>query len=243
MSRVMCREAPKVLGTMLNGVTVGKEVDRGLGFLNPAWYVDQHFSARGRLGRALVIMQSHGLKYGIGVDENSALVVEHGSDAELIGYKGAVLIDLSDAASDPAVERFNLKNVKLSYLDRGDKLDMKTLKVTPGPVRLSDTKLDPQSPDFKPYYHDPLFFNDILGHTTASQILGRLIDSSQDHGIGLAFDGLAARGQPTRGFEFKFYRMKDSVGWYTESLGDESYTVLNIHLDIRPIEIIGPLYK
>ena len=33
------------------------------------------------------------------------------------------------------------------------------------------------------------------------------------------------------------------MGWYTEDYGGEDYTVLNIHLDIRPIRIAGPLYE
>ncbi|TXT33201.1 MAG: cyanophycinase, partial [Planctomycetota bacterium] len=44
-------------------------------------------------------------------------------------------------------------------------------------------------------------------------------------------------------FEFKFYRGPDSKGWYTEEFGGEDYTVLNVHLDIRPIRINGPLYE
>ncbi|MFM7035137.1 MAG: hypothetical protein ACKOYJ_08165, partial [Planctomycetia bacterium] len=49
--------------------------------------------------------------------------------------------------------------------------------------------------------------------------------------------------QPSDGFEFRFYRGPASKGWYTESFGGEDYTVLDIHLDIRPISIAGPLYS
>ena len=61
--------------------------------------------------------------------------------------------------------------------------------------------------------------------------------------IGLAFSGLDARHQPSDGYEFRFYRGPDSKGWYTEDYGGEDYTVLNIHLDVHPIRIAGPLYE
>ena len=42
MSHVMCRDARKVLATLQDGVKMGREVDRGLGFLDADWFVDQH---------------------------------------------------------------------------------------------------------------------------------------------------------------------------------------------------------
>ncbi len=60
------------------------------------------------------------LKFGIGVAENTALVVTGGNQVKVIGDHGAVVMDLSKATGDPAVEGFNLKNARLSYLDRGD---------------------------------------------------------------------------------------------------------------------------
>jgi cyanophycinase len=88
-----------------------------------------------------------------------------------------------------------------------------------------------------------MFYTDILGNATVADLLGRLIDNEEDEAIGLAFNGLDAREQPSDGFEFRFYRGPDSRGWYTESFGGEDYTVLGIHLDIRPISIAGPLYS
>jgi cyanophycinase len=88
-----------------------------------------------------------------------------------------------------------------------------------------------------------MFYTDILGNATVADLLGRLIDNEENEAIGLAFNGLDAREQPSDGFEFRFYRGPDSKGWYTESFGGEDYTVLGIHLDIRPISIAGPLYS
>ena len=117
MSRIMFRQGRSVLSNMQNGVTMGKEIDIGLGFMDANWFVDQHCLVRGRFARSLVAMHSQGFKYGIGVDEDTAVVVKDG-EAHVIGYKGAIVMDLSDATTDEENDHFNLKNVKLSYLDQ-----------------------------------------------------------------------------------------------------------------------------
>lgn len=243
MGHVMYRDAPSPLQILRNGVALGAELDHGLGFLEPAWFVEQHCLVRGRFARAIVAMRSQGIPFGLGVDENTALVVRRGHEATVIGYKGVLIIDASEAGTDPDVEGFNVMNVKLSFLDRGDSIDLRTLAVTPAAEKSDEIFLDPNDDDFDPYYGHRMFYTDILGNATVADLLGRLIDNEEDEAIGLAFNGLDARNQPSDGFEFRFYRGPASKGWYTESFGGEDYTVLDIHLDIRPISIAGPLYS
>ncbi len=243
MSHIMFRDARNVLETLTRGVTMGKEISRGLGFLDPSWFVEQHSLARGRFARALAAMQSQGLKYGIGVEENTALVVTGGSQIKVIGHKGAVVMDLSQASVDAKVKGFNLKNCRLSYLDRGDGFSLATLAVTPGPEKQTDAKIDPNSAEFKPEFDDRLVTNDILGNNTVCDLINRLLINKTGDAIGLAFDGAAAIHESTPGFEFHFYRGKDTVGWRTEAFGGEDFTVANVHLDVRPVQITGPLYK
>ena len=243
MSRVMFRDAPQPLQILRNSVTMGKEIDDGLGFLDDQWFVEQHCLVRGRFARALVAMHSQSIPFGIGVDENTALVVKNGVEASVIGYKGVLIMDISQAIHDPKAEGFNLKNVKLSYLDRGDSINLRTREVTPADEKVDDVKLDPNSESFDPYFDHRMFYTDILGNCAVADLLGRLIDNKEGEAIGLAFSGLDARHQPSDGYEFKFYRGPDSKGWYTEDFGGEDYTVLNIHLDVHPIRIAGPLYE
>jgi cyanophycinase len=47
---------------------------------------------------------------------------------------------------------------------------------------------------------------------------------------------------PTPGFEFRFYRSGDSAAWQTEAFGGDDYTIANIHVDVTPVQLIGPLY-
>lgn len=244
MSHVMFRNGPQPLRVLQHGVKMGKEIDRGLGFLeDEQWFVEQHCLVRGRFARALVAMHTQSIPFGIGVDENTALVVRNGYDARVIGYKGVLIMDTSKAVADSGMDGFSLRNVKLSYLDRGDSINLRTREVTPAPEKLDDVKLDPNSEDYNPYFDHRMFYTDILGNCTVADLLGRLIDNEKSEAIGLAFSGLDARHQPTDGFEFRFYRGADSKGWYTEDFGGEDYTVLGIHLDIRPIRITGPLYE
>lgn len=244
MSHVMCRDAKEVLRTLESGVSMGKEVDRGLGFLDRQWFVDQHALVRGRFARALVIMQSQGVKYGMGIDENTAVEVRNGAEATVIGEKGALVLDLSEAASDDKADGFNLKNAKLSYLEHGDAINLKTLAVKPSPEKEKGEKLDPKAADFRPAESRPLFFNDILGNTAVVDLMSKLMENRRDEAIGLAFDGRAAQeAANTGGFEFRFYRGPDSHGWITGQFGGASYTVSNVRLDVRPVKIQGPLYK
>ncbi len=243
MSKVMYRSANSVLDTLLTGVTMGRELGNGLGLLDERWFVEQHCLVRGRFARSLVAMHSEGIRYGIGVDENSAIVVRNGKDVRVLGYKGALVMDLSQATTEKALGRFNLSNVRLTYLDRGDRFDLLTMEVTPSQQKLDDEFLDPNSPDFRPAHRRRLFFNDILANMAVADLMGELIDSTQQEAIGLAFDGGRARFEAVDGFEFRFSRDERSRGWYTEAFGGDDYTVENIRLDIQPIRLTGPLYQ
>ena len=242
MSRVMFRDAGVVLNTLLHGVRMGKEMDHGLGFLDGDWFVDQHCLVRGRFARAIVAMQAQNMHFGLGIDEDTAVVVEHGGQARVVGNRGAVVLDLSQARTDSKSANFNIHNARLTYLNHGDEIHLRTLAVTPNPQRAVDRTIDPRASDFKPSIQRRLFFLDVLANTTLVDIMHRVIDHQEGLAVGLAFDGGAATQGSTPGFEFRFYRGADSLGWETEDHGTTDCTVQNIHLDIRPVTVHGPLY-
>ncbi|MFO0905262.1 MAG: cyanophycinase [Pirellulales bacterium] len=241
MSRIMFRSAQSVLNTMQHGVTMGREIDYGLGFLDPDWFVDQHCLVRGRFARALVAMHDQGFGFGFGIDEDTALVVA-GDQARVIGYRGVLVFDLSDASSDPKLAPFNLKNARLSYLDRGDSIHLRTLRISPSPEKQAGRRVVPAAADFRPRFRQRPVFNDILGNMAVHDLMVKLVDNRSDEGLGLAFDGAAALAGPTAGFEFRFYRGDDSEAWQTEAFGGDDYTVANIHVDVSPVQLVGPLY-
>ena len=44
------------------------------------------------------------------------------------------------------------------------------------------------------------------------------------------------------GFLFRLHKGTDSVGWSTDELGGEQYTVINLRLDITPVRLPQPLF-
>jgi cyanophycinase len=244
MSKTMFSNPQSVLGTMQKGVRMGVEIDRGLGFLDGSWFVEQHCLARGRFARALVAMHTAGIKYGIGIEEDTAVVVKHGTDLSVCGYKGVLVFDVSEAKRDAEINGFNLQNVKMSYLDRGDSINLKTLEVTPSELKKENPKIDPQADGFKPWGRKPIFTNDMLGNCVVSSVMSQVLTHEKGEATGLAYDGNAARtGQEAEGFEFRLYRGKDTCGWHTDDEGYDSYTVSNVRLDVEPIAISAPLYS
>lgn len=233
MSSTMFGDPKPVLATLKLGVAEGHEITPGLGFIGDDVFVDQHLLVRGRFARMLPAMLKKGYKIGLGIDENTAMIVSPNRDVEVVGYKGALLIDLANARAQDGP--LNVSNVRLSYLDNGDRFNIATRAFVPAPDK-SDGRIDPA----KPYYREPLFAADILGNSTVVDLMGKLIDSDQPDAIGLTL-GSPQDVQPDLGFEFKFSRTRDSVGYQSPST--DAYSVYNLRLDIRPIIIRRPLYE
>ena len=233
MSSTMFGRPRAVLATLKLGVEDGKEITDGLGFIGDDVFVDQHLLVRGRFARMLPAMLAKGYKLGLGIDEDTAMVVLPNRDVEVIGYKGALVLDLANASAREGA--FNVSNVRVSYLDNGDRFNILTHEFTPSEDK-ADGKLDPS----RPYYREPLFSADILGNTTVVDLMSKLIDSDQPEAIGITL-GSPNGVQPDLGFEFRFTRAADSVGY--SSAATDAYSIYNLRLDIRPILIRRPLYQ
>lgn len=243
MSTVMFRDAPSVVNILKGRFVDGKQVDRGLGFVGPHLFVDQHFLKRGRFGRMIPLMMAKGYKIGLGVDENTAAIIR-GDEIEVIGDRGALVVDLSEAKTDATLGAFNVQGARLSYLEHGDRYHLRARSTTPSAPKLRGELHDAESPNFKPYYTDDVFHLDMLGDSTISGAMSRLIDSMRKEVKGLAFDVLPRQNDPLAelGFLFRLYKGSDSLGWSTEEFGGEQFTVTNLYLDISPVRLPMPLY-
>jgi cyanophycinase len=233
MSSTMFGRPRTVLATLKLGVEDGKEITEGLGFIGDDVFVDQHLLVRGRFARMLPAMMAKGYKLGLGIDEDTAMVVLPNREVEVIGYKGALVLDLAGASAREGA--FNVNNVRVSYLDNGDRFNILTHEFTPSEDK-ADGKLDPS----RPYYREPLFTADILGNSTVVDLMSKLIDSDQPEAIGITL-GSPNGVQPDLGFEFRFTRVADSVGY--SSASTDAYSIYNLRLDIRPILIRRPIYQ
>lgn len=238
MSSTMFYEPKTVLATLKQGVTEGREIAPGLGFIGDDVFVDQHLLVRGRFARMIPAMLKKGYQIGLGVDENTAMVIDSRREVEIVGYTGALLIDLTRATTDTAATAatgFNVKNVAISYLDRGDRYNLASRRYTPSADKAAG-KLDPK----RPYLRVPVFSGDILGSNAVIELMEKLIDNSQEEALGLAL-GAPGEASPDLGFEFKFTKTADSVGY--QSPAAEAYSIYNLRLDIRPIHLQLPLYQ
>ncbi len=243
MSRMMFRDAQDNLQILKGQWREGREYDRGLGFVGPYLFVDQHFLKRGRIGRMLPAMRAFGYTLGLGVEENTAAVIK-GSEVEIVGARGALLVDLSQAGSDARLPAFNLRGALLSYLDRGDRHDLKTGVTTPAAHKLREPRIDPAASDYKPYLQTDPYFLDILADNAIVTAMAQLLDGPAPDVRGLAFRAKPRPGdlQPDLGFEFRLYKGPGLVGWFSGALGGEDYTVLKARLDVIPVRVAQPLF-
>jgi cyanophycinase len=99
----------------------------GLGFLHKV-VIDQHFSERQRLSRLLSIVAQNPYLQGIGIDEDTALVIERGVGIEVLGEGAVTVVDgrtmstnLHDIANRETPE---LIDVRLHLLPSGSKYQL-----------------------------------------------------------------------------------------------------------------------
>lgn len=106
----------------------------GLGFINDV-IIDQHFSQRGRIGRLLNAVAQNPHVLGIGIDEDTAIVLEGKSEFSVIG-KGAVSIvegryirytNVSELYPD---EVLAIENAILHVVPAGYSFDLEERKLT-----------------------------------------------------------------------------------------------------------------
>jgi cyanophycinase len=73
------------------------EMARGLGFIEHV-IIDQHFRQRQRIGRLMTVVTLHPSLIGIGVDEDTALVIAPDNSCEVIGSGSVTIVDGSRLA-------------------------------------------------------------------------------------------------------------------------------------------------
>jgi len=243
MSRLMFRDAMDNLAVLRGQWRAGLEYDRGFGFVLPELLVDQHFLKRGRIGRMLPALQALGCRFGLGVDENAAVVIK-GTRLEVIGGSGAVLVDLGEATRDVELPAFNLRGARLAYLDQGDRHDLASGETLPAAHKLREPRIEPAAPGFLPRQRPERYFLDILGDGCIRQALAQLLDGPAAEVRGLAYRANPGPCDPLPdiGFEFRLRRGPGTVGWCSALLGSEDYTVLGARLDVVPVRVAHPLF-
>lgn len=103
----------------------GVRLTAGMGFF-PQAILDQHFLARGRIGRLLVtVLATDSLPLGLGIDENTALVVD-GNQAHVMGASAVVVVDGRRARRAGATRG---TGIEVTLAGAGDVVDLTTFRV------------------------------------------------------------------------------------------------------------------
>jgi len=242
MSRTMFRDPASVVTLLKGPLRPDQDFGAGLDFARSDLFVDQHFLRRGRLGRMLPLMHARGMTLGLGVEEDSAAILR-GDQVEVLGPGGAVLVDLAEAATETKLGAFNLSNVKLTYLGHGDRYDLRTRTLTPSRAKLDGQFINPRAADFKPYYEDAPFALDVLAAGVVLESMTHIVDGRATESRGLAFDASPNAPAPRDlGFEFRFSRRSDTLGWYDPVASADAYTLANVRLDVVPVRVAQPLF-
>jgi len=212
---------PDSLGVMVSG---------GLGFF-PNGLVDQHFNARARIGRlAVALMNDRKVPLGFGVDENTALIYHSKQNTmQVAGAAGVTILNPSKARISYVQQLPVIENLDLSYLEEGDTYDFATGTVKPAegkkPTKGKEHYSEPYpgqsgilssyTPGFRDLYTEYLIDNKVTDTIQNITLLNH-----------------------ARGFRLSLFKTKVSGGFCTEkSRHGYRYTVLNIGMDIIPVQI------
>jgi cyanophycinase len=107
----------------------------GLGFLHRV-VIDQHFSERQRLSRLLTIVAQNPYLQGIGIDEDTALVVGIGTGIEVLGHGAVTIVDgrtmITNVADIKDRDTPELIDVRLHLLPAGSSYQLPTGDTEPG---------------------------------------------------------------------------------------------------------------
>ncbi|GFZ31279.1 cyanophycinase [Clostridium zeae] len=91
--------------------------------------VDQHFSQRGRIGRLLAGVAQNPQALGIGIDEDTAIVIRRDDHLKVIGSGAVYILDGSEITYTNVSEQhqddlLSIFNVKMHVLAKGHRFDL-----------------------------------------------------------------------------------------------------------------------
>jgi len=113
----------------------GPEMAPGLALMTGV-IIDSHFAERGRLGRLLGAVALNPRNIGIGIDEDTAIIVEENSSFRVLGSGAVYMVDGSDVSYSNLSEKekndtLSVTDVKLHMLVDGDGFDLRERRPYP----------------------------------------------------------------------------------------------------------------
>ena len=124
--------------TMMNGgpasqsprINEGPRLAPGFGFAKDM-VIDQHFAERGRIGRLLGVVGQNPRILGVGIDENTAILMRPNREFRVVGEGAVTVLDgrkvtYTNIAEDDSGDTMSVFGATLHALGKGDVFDLKT---------------------------------------------------------------------------------------------------------------------
>jgi len=110
------------------------KITGGLGFINNV-IIDTHFVQRGRIGRLLYACASNPINLGIGLGEDTGLLIKDGNSMEAIGSGLVMLVDGTQMRDTSITDvdmgaPVSIENLIVHVMAFGDHYDLKNKKLT-----------------------------------------------------------------------------------------------------------------
>lgn len=199
----------------------------GLGFLEDV-LIHVHFGERGNLGllAAAVTDPTQPLRFGLGIDEDTALVVRPRSGtARVVGSGYVTLLD-ARAARRMEDRRTAITGLSLGLVAAGDSIDLATWQATPAPARRAVTARGPEETPLLPGG----------GMAYGDQRLAAVVGEALLEGGVPAVERHSFAG--SEGVTYRFTATPASTGWWSrDGRGRGRYTIAGVAFAILPIAV------
>ena len=204
----------------------GLLVTSGLGFFR-AGLIDQHFSQyRGRLGRLSRATIEQKIRYGFGIDENTALAVTPDGMIEVVGEGSLTLVDADQAKCEDGPLGCRMTGVRVSCLQDGDRFDPTTGTST---VHRGKTPIV----EGHELNNGNFLIPDIAGEGAVfDALVAGLADNTSRKQVGVT---LRYNQHFGHGYRFTFAKTDRTRSYAGDVNGIFSYAVLGVLLDIEPV--------
>jgi cyanophycinase len=111
------------------------ELNIGFGFLQNV-IIDTHFDARGRFGRLVQAIATQPGAIGIGLDEDTGIIIEKGQRIRAIGSNSVVIVEgshinFNNIASIKSGMPLSVSKLSVHVLSQSDLFDLNTRAFTP----------------------------------------------------------------------------------------------------------------
>jgi cyanophycinase len=198
-------------------------LEPGLSFVTGI-ILDQHSLERGRFGRLVGALAMTDIPLGVGVGENTAVVIPPSGAWEVLGEGYALVIEMPQEANQDTLE-----NIKLSLIANGDTFNPETGEFTIDEGRSSDEVGD---------YYDPgtVFAVDIFGPDVLPGVLERLLDGPETTASGLGFVGSGDESFTSSGVRLTFSETPETQGYWGRVPG-KRYSFVRVGMRVEPVVV------